>query len=351
MINIDKLQSIIANHYESQVISFILEYIPEKSIDDGNYFFIADLHKFFIKKTTSRYEVIISSPLLNDLGDVNVGLLKIHNTLKSGGIFIGRVETLSHRKNRITSCHNSFFYRIIVIYEFVFKRTLPKLFGFRYFFRTSGIMRHRILSKCEALGRLRYCGFEILDFKETERFLYFVCSKNLEPSNQLSYDGMLIKIPKVGEGGQTIYCYKLRTMHAYANDLHDYILNNHKLDDEGKVLNDFRTTGWGKFLRKTWLDEMPQLFNILKGDLSFVGLRPLSREFLLLYPEDWRKERMKIKPGFVPPYYADCPKTFDEIIESEKRYCELKKKNPVKTDFVYFFKVVRNVLLGRTRMG
>lgn len=351
MTTVIQIENFLKTHYESQVVSFLIEHMPEESISDGSCFLLDDVSRLKEIQKAKLYNLIVSSPLLNDLGDINVGLLKIHNTLKSGGIFFGRVETLSHRKNRIASCRNSFFYRIIVIYEFVFKRTLPKLFGFRYFFRTSGIMRHCILSKCEALGRLRYCGFEISELKETDKYLYFIAFKDSQPQKEQPHDGILIKIHKIGEGGRTIYCYKLRTMHVYANYLHDYILNNHQVDNEGKVVDDFRMTGWGKFLRKTWLDEMPQLFNILKGDLSFVGLRPLSREFLSLYPEDWRKERIKIKPGFVPPYYADCPKTFKEIIESEKRYCELRKKNPVKTDFIYFFRVVRNVILGRTRMG
>ncbi|MCK4595372.1 sugar transferase [candidate division WOR-3 bacterium] len=348
---IDNIQEFLSIHFESEVITFILEHIPEESIKNGNYFFITNLHQYFTKSITSSNDLMISSPLLNDLGDINRGLLKVHNSLKERGIFIGRVETLGQRKSRIASFHNRLIFKVIVSYELIFKRILPKLIGFRYIFRTSGIMRHRVLSKCEALGRLQYCGFEILGVKETDRFLYFVSYKNLEPSNQHPYDGMLITIPKVGEHGHTIYCYKLRTMHAYANYLHNYILNNHQIDNEGKIEDDYRMTGWGRFLRKTWIDEMPQLLNIMKGDLSFVGLRPLSREFLSLYPEDWQKERVKIKPGFVPPYYADCPKTFKEIIESEKHYYEAKKKYPAKTDFIYFFRVVWSFLSGRARTG
>ena len=140
-------------------------------------------------------------------------------------------------------------------------------------------------------------------------------------------------------------------MHAYATYLHDYILNNHKLDNNGKVIADFRKTNWGHFLRKTWLDEIPQILNIIKGDLSFIGMRPLSKTFLMLYPEDWRKERIKIKPGFVPPYYADCPKSFEDIIESEKRYYYLRKKHPVTTDIMYLLRVIASFVSGRARTG
>lgn len=347
---INNIQKFLNTHYEPQTVAFLMEHIPP-TISEGDYFLVDNISDLDNIHNDNPYNLIVSSPLLNDFKNINRSLIKIHSSLRQGGIFIGKVETLNHRKSRIASSHNIFWYKVIIVYEFFFKRVLPKLFGFRYIFQRFGIMNHRILSKCEALGRLRYNGFEILDLKETDKYLYFITFKNSKPSTEKPYDGILIKIPKVGKDGRTIYCYKLRTMHPYANFLHDYILNNHQIDSEGKVVGDFRIPGWGKFLRKTWLDEMPQLFNILKGDIFFIGLRPLSREFLALYPEDWRKERMKIKPGFVPPYYADCPKSFEKIIESEKRYYEAWKKHPVKTNFFYFWKVVFNFITGRTRTG
>ncbi|MFQ6082758.1 MAG: sugar transferase [Methanosarcinales archaeon] len=351
MTNIVYIQDFLTTNYESQVISFITEHIPLEFISDENYVLIEDAHRLENLKDTNHYNLVVSSLLLNDFVDVNQSLVKIHNSLRPGGKFIGRVKTLHHRKRRIASFHNKFSYKVIILYEFIFKRVLPKLPVLRHVYRRFGIIKHHILSKCEALGRLRYCGFEISNLKETDKYLYFIAFKNLQPLNEKPCDGILIKIPKVGEDGRTIYCYKLRTMHAYANFLHDYILNNHQIDNEGKVISDFRTPGWGKFLRKTWLDEMPQLLNIIKGDLYFIGLRPLSREFLSLYPEEWREVRVKIKPGFVPPYYADCPKSFEEIIESEKRYYEAWKKHPSKTNFIYFWKVVLNFVIGRARTG
>ncbi len=345
------IKEFLDTNYEPQVIQFLLEHIPQDTVSLRHNFLFNNLLELNNIRYDNPYGLVISAPLLNNFGNINGNLIKIHNLLRPGGILVGRVETLDHRKQRIASSNNKFFYKVIIIYEFIFKRVPPKLFGFRYIFRKSGLMGHRILSKCEALGRLRYSGFEISGLKEAEKYLYFIAFKNSQPLNEKPHDGILLKIPKVGKGGHTIYCYKLRTMHAYANYLHDYILNNHEVDNEGKIMNDFRMTDWGKFLRKTWLDEIPQLLNIIKGELSFMGLRPLSREFLSLYPEEWRKERMKIKPGFVPPYYADCPKTFDEIIESEKRYYEAWKKHPVRTDLICFLKVVWNFLSGRARTG
>jgi len=78
--------------------------------------------------------------------------------------------------------------------------------------------------------------------------------------------------------------YKFRTM-------------NEKRDSKGELLADIqRITGFGKFLRRTSLDELPQFFNVLKGNLSLVGPRPLLVEYLPLYDEE-QKKRHLIKPA------------------------------------------------------
>ena len=72
--------------------------------------------------------------------------------------------------------------------------------------------------------------------------------------------------------------------------------------------------------------------------MKLVGVRPLSSHYFSLYPEDLQKLRTGVKPGLVPPFYADLPKTLPEIIESERVYLELYLKNPISTDFQIFFK-------------
>jgi len=72
---------------------------------------------------------------------------------------------------------------------------------------------------------------------------------------------------------------------------------NDDTNDEGELLKDeFRLTSMGKFIRNSSLDEIPQLINVLKGDMSLVGPRPLLPEYLSLYKKN-QKKRHDVKPG------------------------------------------------------
>jgi lipopolysaccharide/colanic/teichoic acid biosynthesis glycosyltransferase len=87
-----------------------------------------------------------------------------------------------------------------------------------------------------------------------------------------------------GRNNRVFQVIKLRTM-------------NSKRDSNGNLMSDeFRFTGIGRFIRKISLDELPQLWNVLKGDMSLVGPRPLLPEYLPLY-NDEQKRRHQVKPG------------------------------------------------------
>jgi hypothetical protein len=68
-----------------------------------------------------------------------------------------------------------------------------------------------------------------------------------------------------------------------------------------------------------------------------------------LYDEDHRRRRLNYKPGLLPPYYADMPKTVDEIIKSEDAYLNHFDKNRFVTDVKYFIKAVNNIVLNQKR--
>ncbi len=114
--------------------------------------------------------------------------------------------------------------------------------------------------------------------------------------------GPLFYIQKrVGKNNETFSCYKFRTMKPKAKYLLKKILiNNPNFKDEfaktRKIINDPRITNIGKFLRFSSLDELPQIINVLKGEMSFIGPRPIVKSEIKKYGDDFEKA-FSIKPG------------------------------------------------------
>lgn len=101
---------------------------------------------------------------------------------------------------------------------------------------------------------------------------------------------------RTGRGGYRFMMYKFRTMVPGAEDLKSRYLDSNELQwPDFKLTDDPRVTRLGKFLRKTSLDEIPQIFNILKGNMTLVGPRPTS--FSAEMYELWHTERLEITPG------------------------------------------------------
>ena len=65
--------------------------------------------------------------------------------------------------------------------------------------------------------------------------------------------------------------------------------------------------------------------------------------------DELKEKRIDAKPGLIPPFYADLPVTLDEIIQSELRYLDSYKKHPFKTDCIYFFKALKNIVFKNAR--
>jgi len=102
---------------------------------------------------------------------------------------------------------------------------------------------------------------------------------------------ILFRQPRIGYRGRVFTIYKFRTM-------------TDERDEQGNLLPDEqRLTGLGRFLRSLTLDELPELFNVLKGEMSLVGPRPLLVDYRDLYtPEQWRRHEMP--PGMAGPVLA-----------------------------------------------
>ena len=208
----------------------------------------------------------------------------------------------------------------------------------------------RLISRAELLGRLNFCGFDIVAEKVIDNKHYVIARKVKTTSLDTSPTyGPLVQLKRSGLGGQMVNIYKFRTMHPYSEYLQQYVYDRQGLHEGGKIENDFRVTTWGRVMRKFWLDELPMLYNWVKGDLSVVGVRPLSFHYLELYDQELQTLRRKVKPGLVPPFYADLPRTFEEICESERRYIKAFLKKPYRTQVVYFWRCFVNIVFKGAR--
>ena len=122
---------------------------------------------------------------------------------------------------------------------------------------------------------------------------------------------IFFKQKRVGKNEKIFTMYKFRTM-------------NNKKDENGNLLpDDQRVTKFGKFLRSTSLDELPELFNILKGDLSIIGPRPLLVEYLPYYTEEER-HRHDVRGGLTVPevLHNNVTPTWEEQFLYETEYAK-----------------------------
>lgn len=342
------IEGIISEHAGKKVWEFVS---PHICTDLTKCLVLATSTTFNIRnQPKDKFETLINLKRVNDVRYLNKFFEAINAILPVGGIYINSVQTHRLRKEKIL---NRFFWPLswfVYTIDVILRRVFPKLPVTKkiYFFVTQG--NNRLLSKAETFGRLYSCGFEILFEQQIQNELYFVCRKVKEPVFDYSPTyGALIRLKRFGKNGKLFGVYKARTMHPYAEYLQEYVYKQNNLDEGGKFKDDFRVTTLGHFLRKFWLDELPMFINLFKGQMKIVGVRPLSRHYLGLYDPEIKERRLKYKPGLIPPYYADMPKTLREIMESEMRYLDAYDRNPVLTDFRYFWKASYNIIIKRAR--
>jgi len=298
------------------------------------------------------YRSLVNLKRINDIKRINKFFESANAKLPTGGIFVGCGETYGLRKERILSSYPPMINYMIYTVDFVLRRVFPKLRLTRkiYFLITRG--KNRILSRTETLGRLYSCGFEVIREQPIGDLLYWCARKIKEPAfDEDPTYGIMIRLKRVGKNGREFNVYKLRTMHAYSEYMQHYVYQNNNLDEGGKFKDDFRVTTLGRFFRKFWLDELPMLINLLKGDMKVVGIRPLSSHYFNLYSPELREKRIKTRPGLIPPYYAQFPPPVDleEIQQNESKYLDEYFKHPIRTDIKYFFAAAYNILIKKAR--
>ena len=112
-----------------------------------------------------------------------------------------------------------------------------------------------------------------------------------------SHGPVLYRSLRLGKNGKPFVFYKLRSMYNGAHESKCNLLHLNEVDGPVfKLSNDPRITKVGRFMRKTSIDELPQLLNVIKGEMSLVGPRPPIPEEVQKY-EPWQKARLNVKPG------------------------------------------------------
>ena len=342
------IKEIILRETNLSAYNFFSKYI---NVNSGFNLVLPRGEKLSTYSSFNRIENVIILNKINNFRQINKHFEEVNAKLNNEGLLMGCFETFTARAQKKTVYHIPILKQIYFGFEFVFKRVFPKLPYLKkiYFHVTKG--KNRLLSKAEALGRLVSCGFEILDYKNIDGIHYFAARKIKEPAFDMSPSyGPLFKMKRVGKNGKIIGVYKLRTMHPYSEYLQDYVLKLNGYAETGKPANDFRLVPYGKILRRYWLDELPQLINVFKGELKLVGARPVSQRYFQDIPKEIQELRLAQKPGCIPPYVAlNRKSSVESVLQSEKEYLEEKIKNPYFTDTKYFFKALYNILIKNKR--
>lgn len=148
---------------------------------------------------------------------------------------------------------------------------------------------------------------------------------------------------RVGKDGIAFKMYKFRSMIINAEELKEKLADkNERIGPMFKIKNDPRITSMGKFIRRTSIDELPQLVNILKGDMSIVGPRPSLPKEVEKF-EGWMMKRLEVKPGLTCYWQVSGRNgiNFAEWMKLDVKYVEerniiLDAKLIFKTFFVLF---------------
>lgn len=148
------------------------------------------------------------------------------------------------------------------------------------------------------------------------------------------------KQKRIGKNGKEFNFYKFRSMVPNADKMLEQLLDKNEMDGPAfKIKDDPRITRFGRFIRKTSIDELPQLWNVIKGDMSLVGPRPPLPREVEMYNE-YQHQRLTVTPG-ITCYWQIQPKrndlSFDEWVELDLKYIE---ERSFGTDIKIMFKTI-----------
>lgn len=215
----------------------------------------------------------------------------------------------------------------------LFHDTLPMLTFYAKAFNAPQLMAKRCLDIVGALAGLTLLGL-MLPFAGL--------AIKLESPGPIFF-GQL----RLGEQGRPFHCWKLRSMLVDADQRKQELMAHNEMNGQMfKIKDDPRVTRVGRFIRKTSIDEFPQFWNVLKGEMSLVGTRPPTPDEVANY-EDWHRKRISIRPGITGLWQVSGRnqiQDFDEVARLDIRYVE---NWSIWLDIKILFQTLWVVTLGR----
>jgi lipopolysaccharide/colanic/teichoic acid biosynthesis glycosyltransferase len=302
-----------------------------------------------IKNHEKKLIVVVNQ--LNKVENLQLTIENLATLTKEDQHVILQFETLKGRSRRIQKLYPKTIAKSLFIIDFIFHRVFSRLFIVKNIYSYISKGKIKILSKAEALGRMVFSGYQIESVENFDG----LCTVLLKKSGQKLINkkpsfGPVFKMNRIGKNGKMIGVYKIRTMHPYSEYLQDFLIKLNGYGDQGKPKNDFRVTTWGRILRKYWIDEIPQLINVMKLEMKLVGLRPVSEYYFNELDQFQKERRLEQKPGCIPPYIAfNMGSSKDQVLKAEEMYLNMKKSKPFTTDTRVFFMAIKNIFFSKKR--
>jgi lipopolysaccharide/colanic/teichoic acid biosynthesis glycosyltransferase len=289
--------------------------------------------------------LLILKNRLNDSKDCNQTLLENYNQLENGGYLLVPFNNIE-QTNELLTKKFGLFKSIIFPFHWLFYRLFSKIPFLDKFSNLITNHKNKVLSWVEVYGRLSFTGFDILDEISIDDLQYILARKvKITSTNPVPSFYLVVNLNRVSLFGNIIKVKKVRSMYPYSEFLQKRVFETNSLNNSGKFNNDPRITPAGKYIRKYWIDELPQLFEIIRGKIKLVGIRAMSQHFFSLYSKEYQELYLLTKPGFFSPIFDDNS-SFQEIQKIEYQYLKEYKQNPIKTDIKYFLKTLAQIIKG-----
>jgi len=345
---------------DKRIVEFIENNLPDIQGGNGDVLVLDDITEMDNQDTL--ISLLIGRTRINHVHRLNRFMQFCTERIAMRGYYVLRYVPLEDFISSFKDRYPEHLYWLVYTLHFLWYRAIPKIpwldrFYFSPIFSWLDTIhlsvvkkRNRVLSKAEVSGRLAFYGMDVIAESKMNGEAYVLAQRVSLPVQTKSPSYYpIIALEKVGLDGEIISMHKIRTMFPFSEFIQQRIFEDHGLASTGKFSDDFRLTGVGKFLRKYWLDELPQIFDWLRGDIKLVGMRATSRHFLSLYPKYFLDLYVQVKPGLIPPIFDESTNGFDQIVGIEFTYLRRYLDQPFLTDVRYLIQTFTDIVFRGIR--